>query len=240
MFTYTAKNYRLDTGKRLVVPDGEALDILFKCPLKSKHCEGLKKNGARCGRNTVRALPYCWQHYQKINKIVISKSNVPNGGFGLFACESTVNGEPVFRKGDLICDYGGDILNGAQLSARYGSGGQTAVYAFGDPDSANFIDSACKRYIGAFANDSKGSKKRSNANIDSTFVKQNDRDRINKMRYRPLPPGKVIGLVATRNIFNGDEIYVNYGADYWKGLLPKYAVNASTKRVSTTSHRCRK
>jgi hypothetical protein len=129
MFIYKAKNYNPNSK---TVPKGEKLNIHFTCKLKSVRCEALKKNGLRCTRQTVRALPYCWQHYKKINKVIIKKSNVPGeSGFGLFVCDSSKDhNKIIYSKNDLICQYNGEILNETTLNARYGSGGQTAPYTW--------------------------------------------------------------------------------------------------------------
>jgi hypothetical protein len=239
MFTYTAKNYLSDTGRRLQVPNGEPEDIVFSCKLSSQRCEGLKSNKQRCGRNTVRALPYCWQHYQKINKLIIAKSKVKGGGFGIFACDPSIdNNAIVFYKNDIICQYNGDELTEAKLNKRYGSGGQTAVYTWQNPDNGLFVDSACRRYIGAFANDSKDSGKRSNAILTRKSPNIRDKSRINPLRYEPLP-ARIGCLVAKGNIKNGSEIYVNYGDEWWKGVLGKYKVHSDTTRVSNTSQVCK-
>jgi len=239
MFTYTAKNYLPERGQ--IVPYGEREDITFSCRLKKMHCEGLKANGKRCGRNTIRAHPYCWQHYQKINKVIIAKSHVPDAGMGLYACDYTQpKGAIVFRKGDLICQYGGEHLTKSQLDTRYGSGGQVAPYTWQHPVSQEFYDSACKRWIGSFSNDPKGliPKTQSNAQIKYAEPSASSRERINQLRYEPLP-NMVAGLYAKNNIMNGQEIYVSYGKDWWAGVAPRFKVTVHTRRVSAKSQKCR-
>lgn len=238
MFKFKAANYLPGRGRR--VPQGEPPVIEFSCKLIGMQCEGLKKNGSRCTRRTVRALPYCWQHFQKINRVVIKKSKVPgDSGFGLFVCDpSKGRDEVVFRRNDLIAQYNGEVLSSVQLNARYGSGGQTAPYAWENNVTGDILDAACKRFLGAFANDPRGTRKRANAKISHKHVNQRDRDHINDKRYTDLPE-RLPGLVATRDIRNGEEIYVHYGSDWWSGIGGKYNVKASTKKVSNTNQRCR-
>ena len=237
-FEYKAKNCLLDR-EGCMVPAGEDPNIRFTCKLKGIRCEGLKADGNRCNRKTVRALPYCWQHYQKINRVIIKRSTVPQAGFGLFACDrNKKRGEVVFKKNDLIAQYNGEILSNAELNARYGSGGQTATYTWYNDVTDQNLDSACKRFLGAFANDPKGTGKRANAKLDYKRIKQRDRDHINELRYTDLPH-RVPGIVAQRDIRNGEEILVKYGANWWDGVLGKYKVRSWTRRGSRSSQTCR-
>lgn len=237
-FSYKAKNCVLGQRK-CVKPQNGPEEIHFTCKLVGIQCEGTTKDKKRCTRQTVKALPYCWQHYQKINRVRIAKSSVPNAGFGLFVCDTTKKkGELVFKKKDLIAQYNGDVLDAAQLNLRYGEGGQTATYTWNNSDLNEYLDSACKRYLGAYANDPKGTGKRANAKIDYKLVNQRDRDHINPHRYRDLPD-RISGLVAIKDIYNGDEIFVSYGAQWWNGVLGKYNVRSETINGAKTNQRCR-
>jgi hypothetical protein len=248
-FKYTANNY-YEEGE-MNVPEGEKNRISFTCKLKSQQCAGIKarRNSKepkqRCRRNTVRALPYCWQHYQKVDKVIIKTSKaLPDGnaGFGLFACDrDEPNNAVIFKKNDMICEYKGEVLTEKQLSERYGSGGQTATYTWqnksnmrGNKDKDKYYDSACLRYIGAFANDARGYKanakkenKKLNAVIQYKKPKIETRIRINANRFTNLPE-HLACLVATKDIKNGDEIFVHYGEHWWKGIGDKYNVNSTT------------
>lgn len=97
----------------------------------------------------------------------------------------------VFRKGDTIIDYVGEILNVDAVNARYGED-NTAPYTIQVGKDA-FIDCACKRGVGSTTNCNKG-------HHNATFS-TNQRNQTAK-------------LVATKNIRNGDEVFVSYGSDY--------------------------
>ena len=60
----------------------------------------------------------------------------------------------MFRKGDTIIDYVGEIINEATVVARYGED-YTATYTIQVGKDA-FIDCACKRGVGSTANCNKG------------------------------------------------------------------------------------
>ena len=91
--------------------------------------------------------------------------------------------------GDTICPYNGQVINTHQLEQRYGE--QTAPYAIRVKDN-KYEDAALQRGIGSLANH----KPRAQSNTE--FVVS--RDHIN--------------LRATKNIRNGQELFVSYGNDY--------------------------
>ena len=48
-------------------------------------------------------------------------STIPHGGKGLFAFDKTKeNNEIVFKKGTVICEYGGEFITYDELDDRYG------------------------------------------------------------------------------------------------------------------------
>lgn len=178
-----------------------------KCSTCSQ-CHASVANGKRCQRKTCLDSEYCGIHLKKSFHVVISKSRIPNAGMGLFCWtskniadqEKKKGASPVFKKGKFIVNYGGHMLRTTVLDKLYDYkiGNKkiepTAPYTIKTVDDNKVIDGICKRQAGAFANDSKGTAYESNAEIRED--------------------GK---LYATRDIYKGDEIYVEYGNDYWDG-----------------------
>lgn len=166
--------------------EGADVDKHYSCQLHCERCEGHRADGTRCTRRVCMGLKHCWQHAVRDLKLRIKTSTMHGAGKGLFA--HSREHEPhewVFRPGEKIIKYYGDVLTGEQANDRYGDG--TAPYGF--EVGGRTIDAACRRGIGAFANH----KAQSRANA-----------KLAKNGY----------LVATKNIKNGSEIFVSYGRDY--------------------------
>ncbi len=88
------------------------------------------KDRYSCQKEVVIGLPYCWIHLVKKQSLRIMKSKF---GKGLFA-QNTIrfnknNNEIIFKKGEIIGLYLGEILTDVDLSKRYGGDRNTAPYA---------------------------------------------------------------------------------------------------------------
>jgi hypothetical protein len=120
-------------------------------------------------------------------------STIPQAGKGLFAFDKTKgNDEIIFKKGNVICEYGGEFITHAQLNDRYDE--YTAPY--GMQVRANpplYQDCGCKRDIGGLANSAL--RKRDN----------------NTEFYISTKPIRQVKLRAIKNIKNGTEILIYYG-----------------------------
>ena len=166
----------------------------FKCTIKTQRCNFVKRNGQRCRCKVVIGTPLCYTHLLHEKHLRIKQSTVPQSGKGLFALLPAAAGEGneiVFRKGDTIVDYTGELVTEATVSRRYGAD-NTAPYTIQVGRDA-FIDAACRRGAGSIANTSA-------ANNNATFS-TNPRNRTAK-------------LVATKTIRNGSEVFVSYGRQY--------------------------
>ena len=97
-----------------------------------------------------------------------------------------------FKQGDFIADYKGEVLTKVQRDDRYGhTNKDLAPYSF-QASQNKIIDSACQRYLGAYANS------RPNHNNATFSVHQ----------------GKV-KIKAIKKIKVGDEVFLSYGASYF-------------------------
>lgn len=100
-------------------------ETTFQCVLNSQQCEANGKNGRRCGRRCIIGAPLCASHLMYMMHLKIMPSQVPAvqafNGKGLFAYDPTQPaGAVVFRVGDTICKYEGEILTDQQIDQRYG------------------------------------------------------------------------------------------------------------------------
>ena len=187
-------------------------DHLFSCILQQKQCIGhLQNNPAlrRCKRKSVLGSPMCFQHLESLKHLKIKPSLIPNGGKGLFAFTKTALGNAIiFKKGENIIEYQGEILSRPQLENRYGD--KTAPYG-AELKEGVYIDAAGYRSIGAFAN-APNVARQANAKLITV--------------YNTTP--QQIKIKAIRNILNGQEILIDYGKEY---RFDEEGVTHSTKYV---------
>ena len=112
---------------------------------------------------------------------------------------------PVFspyKRGDVIVVYDGQHISQQTLDARYGDDDVAAPYAV--ETHGDVEDAALRRGAGAICN-------------HATGPAQNAR-----IVYR----GNRHIIVATKQIFNGTEVLVNYGHNYWDGGNGTYSTKA--------------
>lgn len=103
--------------------------IHFESQLINKQCICISKNGLRCNNRVVIGAPYCWIHLLYVNHLRIKDSTIPNAGKGLFCINKR---EPdnaiIFRPGDKIITYDGQVINNDELVRRY-TNNYTAPYS---------------------------------------------------------------------------------------------------------------
>jgi hypothetical protein len=166
--------------------------LIFQCQLNSEQCLGITKTGNRCNRRCVSPFDFCHTHLKYKYNLIIKPSLIPNSGKGLFAYDNKKQeNEIVFPNKSLICEYRGELLPRTVIDQRYNQ--YTAPYAV-QISNQYVIDPACKRGIGAFINTN-------NANQLNARFSVNMRNRT-------------VSIKATKNIRNGQEIYLAYGNDY--------------------------
>jgi len=173
--------------------ENEEGDHHFDCRFHSQRCQFVRANGVRCKNKVVMGLPLCHTHLLSQRHLKIKVSTIPYAGKGLFALDKS---EPmnavIFRKGEKIIDYIGEHIDLQELNHRYDE--YTAPYAVGI-NRNTFIDPACERGVGAFAN---------------TKLRKND----NNATFSTNPRNRTASIKATKNIRNGEEIFVYYGNEY--------------------------
>ena len=137
------------------------------------------------------------------NDFVVKKSNLPGAGKGLFAKKD-------IKKGERFLEYLGEVVTEAELNRRAEK--DIFGYAFYISKKkcidAYYTPNESARY----ANDAKGLTKVKGLNNNACYVV-----------YRNSG-----WLKAERGIQAGDEIFVSYGAEYWRDI--RYNIKLDTER----------
>ncbi len=169
----------------------------FSCALKKNTCSyQLSDYTKECNTPVLQGGPYCPYHMSKLFKLRLKPSTIPVAGNGVYAWDLEAPNRIVFKNGDYIIEYTGEILSPDQLYKRYGP--NTAPYTMATDDENVFIDSACVRTMGALINGSYGA---AYGKANTSFVVE----------------GKRVFIRADRNIVHGEELFIDYGSDYGKG-----------------------
>lgn len=135
----------------------------------------------------------------------VKKSTIPGAGKGLFTKRD-------IKKGERIVEYLGEVITEAELDKR----AEKDIYGY-----AFYINK--KRCIDAYytpeaiaryANDAKGLTRIKGVNNNACYDIWKNRGWIK----------------AEKNIKAGSEIFVSYGADYWKDI--KYNIKLDEERAA--------
>ena len=169
--------------------------------VQSMQCAAMNAKGGRCKCRVSLGAPYCWIHLLHKHHLRIKPSPIPGAGKGLFAM-GPPNGPRLFKRGDVIIVYDGQHISQQTLDARYGDDDVAAPYAV--ETHGDVEDAALRRGAGAICNHAAGPAQ--NARIV----------------YR----GNRHVIVATKQIFNGTEVLVDYGHNYWDGGNGTYSTKA--------------
>lgn len=163
----------------------------FRCPIEIRSCS---HHG--CNILSDIGFEFCRTHLETDMHLQIKPTSLPGGNFlGLFASDGTNNTNTVvFKKGkkgakhgDFITAYNGEILTIDEMFDRYR--GRIAGPYCAHLNEDNVIDSACLRGVGSMINH-KTVSGGANARI---YIYRNE-----------------IRIAATKDIKNGDEIFINY------------------------------
>lgn len=162
------------------------------------------RHGYRCPNMSKLGLPYCWQHLGSLMHIKLARSQVPEHDGpqkkGVFAFRKGKDKAPVFRKGEKICDYTGEVLSPDQMRERYGQLAAPYVEKVTDRHGRKkFIDSAIKRNAVSHAAD---------RTRTDPALKPN-------AKFVPVPQQEQLKVIALKDIYPGEEIFLNYGNQYW-------------------------
>jgi hypothetical protein len=175
----------------------------FECELESMQCTFSKANGQLCENRCVMGVPLCWVHLLSRHKLRIKPTDyppMPPNSKGLFAVNNNKDvgkDDVIFKKNAIIFEYNGEYINTDELERRYGT--KTGPYAMTVKKNC-YIDAACKRGIGSLVN--------------HKFNKDKPNVKFIKKRNPETKKMDRIQLIASREIKNNEEIFVNYGFQY--------------------------
>jgi SET domain-containing protein len=158
-----------------------------------------------------------------ILEFLVKKSQIPGAGKGLFAKRD-------FKKGERILEYLGEIITDAECDRRAEEHDQYGYIFY--ISKKKCVDAYhTPEHLARYANDAKGLTKVKglNNNCCYSIYKQSG------------------WIKAEKNIKVGEEIFVSYGAEYWrdirynikldeekKAAKEKKKINGATKKVKKT------
>lgn len=163
----------------------------FHSALQTRQCTKIKADGQQCKMRVQIGLPFCWMHRKFHLHLVVKPSTIHGAGDGVFAIDTKkAAGEVVFKAGVRVCYYDGEIISEDTLVARYGD--KTAPYGV-QTRRDTFEDGAVRRSIGSLFN--------------------HKPTRYTNSKLTTNNQGKAL-IMTTKNIRNGDEMFINYGRQY--------------------------
>jgi hypothetical protein len=118
----------------------------FDEPLDSEQCVFVR-DGVRCRKRCLIGLDLCWIHLRSVKYLRIKDAGLL--GKGLFADDGTEERNLVFKIGDIIIEYDGELMDAAQKTQRYGN--RTAPFLVGF-DENTFYDCAIHRCAASLIN----------------------------------------------------------------------------------------
>jgi SET domain-containing protein len=137
--------------------------------------------------------------------LVVKKSTLPKAGKGLFTKKD-------IRKGERVIEYLGEVITEAELDRR----AENDIYGYAFYISKKKCIDAyyTPNELARFANDARGL-------VKIKGIKNNCCYEIWKNRG---------WIKAERNIKAGEEIFVSYGAEYWKDIRYNIKLDQEKKK----------
>ena len=154
------------------------------------YCKPMVQKRCLACSSTIWIGPYCETHLKQYLSLSIRPSRIKNSGLGVFACSTESDVDLTFKKGDILGILSGDIIDSYELELMYGD--NTAPYTF-KIDENQYIDGATNRCVFNMINHS----------IRNNVTCYND--------------GFQVFVECVEDIFNGEELVLNYGDEYWAG-----------------------
>ena len=247
--------WRTSPSRRRASEDDGHRDLIAP-PICGRCLAVSAKTGRRCKRSTCLDYRHCPQHLALLQHLAIAPSRrlrdlgVPNKALGLYAVDPATKlakdreGFPtfsaaaaaatapvVYRRGEVVAEYGGEHLTQADFDERYGDAHNrdTAAYAEGfDPDGSGVIDGLAAASAATYSNEALDvAALYRRARTYAAFIRlYNNAARTAANRALVNVDSEQRGggaaamartmlLIATRQIRHGEEIVWNYGHGYW-------------------------
>ena len=198
---------------------------------------GPDNNQRQCSRSTCIHTPYCWQHTRSLLNLRVMKSGYLRAlsfdGLGLYAWDPKKADQKrsVFRTGYVLKPqteingknlYQGERLTKNQVDDRYDYHDEecdhyvepTAPYVEHFGNERHYYDAACRRGIASFAN-----SVRRGRNHKKRRPRRQNEQRSQIRYYKNNALITIDGNIQfIRPVYHGEEILIDYGRDYWKGI----------------------
>ena len=198
------------------------LKCLYGIRVYGKHCMHKHSDGAYCSKIAFTDYMYCDKHMKKDLGLEVKESRhlerMGIDGLGLYAIKNP--GVLAFSADDVIDTYRGEIMTSRRRLERYGDGESlgTEMYSANMPGSVNIIDCLCAPCAASYSNEA--------CNIATLVRQSSSASQFVKLYEKDVPKctnAELVSygdnefpvLVATKDIFDGDEILWKYGSDYW-------------------------
>lgn len=181
----------------------------YRCNLRNMQCKARLANGNRCSRNTLKTIPYCWQHVISHYGLQVKPSVRVPGQLGIFATQD-------FPINVIIIDHPyGELISERNVTRRYGNFDSPFIIptAIGN----KVWDDTCSRGLMGYVQDHVSNTRGFNPRDYNT-------------RYGTIggsSPNKIV-LVTTKAIFTGDELLVNKGFDPANVRYPRTLARANS------------
>lgn len=177
----------------------------FDHKLVVEQCSYIKHDHMRCKKMVEIGLDMCWIHLLQHKHLRIKESKINGAGLGLWAMDpKRPPNAIIFKEGDEICKYNGEVINDHQRYQRYGdnTGPYVTRLTGNDNDLQNrtFEDAAFQRGIGSLINHI-GQGNRQNAAIKTRCT----------INTNHIPETYIKAL---KPIKNNQEILTTYGTNY--------------------------
>ena len=146
-------------------------------------------------------------------RVRIGESKIPNAGMGLFLLEDA-------KKGDFVARYSGEVID--KLTNEASKSNYRVKIS-----NNMYLDAArAHHFEGRYINDGVRAGKAANVRLAAGY--RTNECSITGFRW--------IRIFATRNIKAGEELYLDYGDDYWSNAMQAVSPPTSsrtTKQLTT-------
>jgi len=246
------------TRTGLVYSASERGSEVFSCPIECMQCLGKRADGRQCSRRSCIGTPFCWTHARQL--VGVQVKDYPGMGKGVEAvgkgsarerrqeqagATGGVRKPVVFKAGDFIMPYTGEVLSKEEYDRRYVTGRDDSMAEYVIVDGAKrFVDAACQRRLSGIVNTVTNKKPAVAPEIapvggapvqflssvlTGTNCKFTIRTKAHDWHGLQVP-AKSAWVVATKPIREGDQLLCYYGRDYRVYITPGFQSTSTTRR----------